>query len=331
MAPIHPQLPLKRSSPSDMDLSEPPAKRQHRLHRLREPITADTTTQDSDIIDQQLQRSIGLALNDAGFDMADPVALDSFQHGVEEYMLNFSSYIRQSMISCRRDQPIPQDFEHALRKTNTRVDSLRPHVKPSPSNTRSPPTLLPTPPPEPTLQANLPFLGPELSAASIETRSAHIPRHFPNFPSTHTYHQTPVFTGREKDPRKIRERATEEGRLGEEALRKLTAAAKDDLPSSGHREKKLWGRKIENMDSMFDRTARLIAGKAAKKAGNPPNDPESKPKKPDLGPIVNYEKVYWRKDPAAESRRTEKKPTASDSRDVKNNRVESWAAKTQHI
>lgn len=129
----------------------------------------------------------------------------------------------------------------------------------------------------------------------------------------------------------IRERATEEGRLGEEALRKLTAAAKDNiLPSTGHREKKLWARESENMESMFDKAVKGLAKKAASKkgGGDDSNDTEPEPKKPDLGPIVNYEKVYWRKDPAAEARRTEKKPTASDSKDVNHSRVENWAAKS---
>lgn len=130
----------------------------------------------------------------------------------------------------------------------------------------------------------------------------------------------------------IRERATEEGRLGEEALRKLSAAAKDDLlPSTSRREKKLWARKNEDMDSMFNKAAKALMKKTTpKKDDNARNDAESKPKKPDLGPIVNYERVYWRKDPAAEAQRTEKKPTASDSKDVnaKHSRVEKWAATT---
>lgn len=82
------------------------------------------------------------------------------------------------------------------------------------------------------------------------------------------------------------------------------------------------------MEKMFNRTASVLMKKASKKGGNSANDAESKSGKPDLGPIVNYEKVYWRKDPAVEARRTEKKPTASDSKDVKDNRVENWAAKT---
>lgn len=76
---------------------------------------------------------------------------------------------------------------------------------------------------------------------------------------------------------------------------------------------------------MFDKAVKGLAKKAAlEKGGNGLNEQ----KKPDLGPIVNYETVYWRKDPTTEARRTEKKPTASDSKDVNHSRVENWAAKT---
>lgn len=47
--------------------------------------------------------------------------------------------------------------------------------------------------------------------------------HHPPFPSRHTYLATPVFTQRPTDPRLIRERATEEARLAEGALRKFLA------------------------------------------------------------------------------------------------------------
>lgn len=89
MAPIEPEPSLKRASPSDHDNNEPAPKRRqhyHRHHRLREPVTPATAVQDSALIDQQLERSIGLVLNNSGFEIADPLALSSFRHGVEECM-----------------------------------------------------------------------------------------------------------------------------------------------------------------------------------------------------------------------------------------------------
>jgi hypothetical protein len=115
-----------------------------------------------------------------------------------------------------------------------------------------------------------------------------------------------VFTKRETDPRKIREQATEEGRLGEEALRKLAHAAKDGhLGSTEHREKSLWGRKNENMESMFEKTLKALSKKSA---AVPKKDTElgeatssilGVTGKLDLGPIVNCDRVYWRKSPNA--------------------------------
>lgn len=92
MAPIQPQPSLKRSSTSDQDLTEPAPKRRqhyHHHHRLREPMAPAIATQDSALIDQQLERSIGLVLDNTGFELADPLALGSFRHGVEECMQDY--------------------------------------------------------------------------------------------------------------------------------------------------------------------------------------------------------------------------------------------------
>jgi len=69
------------------------------------------------------------------------------------------------------------------------------------------------------------MLGLELSDSNAHSRP-YIPPHFPALPSRHAWISTPVYTQREKDGRKIRERATQEGILAEQALRKLTAVNK---------------------------------------------------------------------------------------------------------
>lgn len=76
------------------------------------------------------------------------------------------------------------------------------------------------------------FLGPLLNGPPDKQAKAFVPKHFPNFPSKHTYKATAEFPDRESDPRKVRERATEEGRLGEEALRRLVGAS-SDTPAHG--------------------------------------------------------------------------------------------------
>lgn len=244
---------------------------------------------------------------------------------------------------CRRTQPIPQDFEHAFRTHEITVDSLHPFLKP-PHSLRKPAPLLPTPPPEePQPRSSFPFLGDELSGKKYQKDSTHIPGHFPKFPSRHTYQQTDVFTKREIDPQKVRERATEEGRLGEEALRNLTRAAKDSQAlSRKHMETKLWGRSHESMETMFGKTLKAMSETSSPAATNgngnsnsndkgvdasgnlassflglpPPPSPTTGQKTPletngkqtqefEMGPIVNYDRGNWRKSFLADSRKTQ--------------------------
>ncbi|KAK2779207.1 hypothetical protein FQN52_002503 [Onygenales sp. PD_12] len=321
MAPINPHLssvpPLKRPSSSPEPGSKRLRREYHHHHRLQTPVRTgllEPAITDDASVDGLLNMSIGLVLGEAGFSHAEPVAMDSLRNGVEEYMVHFLSYIRQSMASCRRMQPIPHDFEHALRRNNVSLDSLRPHLKPLRS-AQPPSNSLPTPPPEePQPRTDLPFLGPELAGASQLEKTSHIPKHFPKFPSKHTYQATPVFTTRETDPRKIREKATEEGRLGEEALRKLARAAKDGHHGlTEQREKRLWGRKNESMESMFDKTLKAVSRKAAANESSAPgmhdrNALGSKAAaKPDLSPIVNCDRGYWRKQTMEDVRKVEKK------------------------
>ena len=42
----------------------------------------------------------------------------------------FLSYVTESMLSCRRAQPIPLDYEYALRRHGLTDSLLRPHLKP---------------------------------------------------------------------------------------------------------------------------------------------------------------------------------------------------------
>lgn len=138
-------------------------------------------------------------------------------------MAHYLADVRQSMLSCRRTQPIPQDFLQALHTHQLSLRSLLPHLNPPVPASRSQFSLQPTPAQEDE-QQQLRFLGPLLNDAPNEQVKNHVPKHFPALPSKHTYKATPEFPEREQDPRKVRERATEEGRLGEEALRRLVSA-----------------------------------------------------------------------------------------------------------
>ncbi|RAH63663.1 hypothetical protein BO85DRAFT_455624 [Aspergillus piperis CBS 112811] len=339
---------VKRSSSSlpegpdapDVKRTKRPYHHHHRLQSPVAPALPEPAIVDEACIDHVLNRSIGQYLQECGFDIADPAALDAFRRVTEEYLLRFASYVRQAMLSSRRIQPIPQDFEYALKRQSVPVSDLLPHVKRQP-NIEPIPTLLPSPPPEEDSFKTLPSLGPQLSGEDDRAHNAHIPKHFPDFPSKHTYRHTPVFTEREQDPRVIRERATEDGRHGEEALRKLARAAfKDNNSGSSVRDKKQWGRRAESMDGMFEKTVRALAKKIQKPGTGPDSagpmeidsgagaDKASRSKLAlniELPPIINCERDLWRRAPTSGSRRTEenKLSSAKDTPDM--SRVDSWA------
>lgn len=60
----------------------------HHHHRLQEPITlpslSEPAAQDDANVDQMMNRSMGQALRNAGFDLADPAALSSLCSSAEE-------------------------------------------------------------------------------------------------------------------------------------------------------------------------------------------------------------------------------------------------------
>ncbi|KAJ5516148.1 hypothetical protein N7527_007708 [Penicillium freii] len=319
---------IKRPSPSiDQSIPKRIKRRYHHHHRLQEPVvlpsTSEPVVQDDTHLDQLMNRAVGQTLKDSGFELADPAALSSLCSATEEYMLRLSTFIRQSMLSARRVQPIPQDFDHALKRIRLDPDDLLPHLK-SASSDKPTPTLLPSPPPENEISKSLPFLT-ALSSEDDRANRPYIPKHFPSFPSKHTYAATAVFIGRDNDPRKIRERAAEDGRHGEEALRKLASAAfRDNQTGSTGRDKKLWGRRTDSMESMFEKTIKGLSKKHNKEShgtfpssamdidsGHPADADKSRLKlswNMELGPIVNCERDLWRRTGSNARRGEEKTP-----------------------
>lgn len=245
------------------------------------------------------------------------------------------------MLSSRRIQPIPHDFEFALKRHHLPVDSLLPHIQPPPK-TEAVLTQLPSPPPEEEDDFKiLPSLEPQLSGEDDRARSLYIPKHFPEFPSKHTYRHTPVFTEREQDPRRIRERAADDGRHGEEALRKLARAAfKDNNSGSGGHDRKQWGRKIESFESMFEKTVKSLSKKTPNNAAAGDSNAmdvdsaantntEANPGKlkglmgMEFPPIINCERDLWRRNAAPGRQKPEEKGNV-DKHTPDASRVESW-------
>ena len=216
-------------------------------------------------------------------------------------MLHFLTDVRQSMLSSRRTRAIPQDFLQALHTHQLSLRVLLPHLDPPVPPSRSQ-FALPIEVAENEENLKLPFLGPVLNGAPDERATLYVPRHFPAFPSRHTYKATPDFPDREKDPRKIRERATEEARMGEEALRRLVGAASENGPVPKH-ELQPNGRSIHRRrDQLWRETMQTLVSSS----GNPSESVEKdKQREGSFGePLkgcsrvssaVNADRRFWRK------------------------------------
>lgn len=216
-------------------------------------------------------------------------------------MAHFLTDVRQSMLSSRRVRAIPQDFLQALHTHQLSLRSLIPHLDPPVPASRSQ-FALPVEAVEDEENHALPFLGPVLNGAPDERSKLYVPPHFPAFPSKHTYKATPEFPEREKDPRRIRERATEEGRMGEEALRRLVGVGSDNglVPKikSGPKARsmrmardELWRETMQVLSSRYEDAKKSIENNKLREAypGEPPKGTSR------ISSAVNADKRFWRK------------------------------------
>ena len=268
---------------------------------------ASESPQNKTVVDAHLLRALGLALHGAGFDSVNSQALDSFCAHTEEYMLHFAWRVKESMLSCRRAQPLPQDFTHALAIFTPSPSAFKQDLQLSvPTEVTQPALLSPSPEePAPNIQE---LLKTALGGTSEKAQRRFVPPHFPDFPIQHAYKDTPVFTEREVDARRIRERATQEGMLAEQALRKLMAArhAGNNNGRSGRLGKSAKWQASEQIwrDTM---AAVLAAGEAQNLSGREADTRFGLDGAADMpatalaeltaqyGAIVNYDRVYWRK------------------------------------
>ncbi|CAA9958888.1 hypothetical protein PTNB73_01016 [Pyrenophora teres f. teres] len=224
------------------------------IEHIVDPISAelDTYGESKDFFDQQLRRAIAIQCKAIGFESARPDALEDFRALVESYMKNFLAQVRTSMISSRRTETVAHDWVYALTCSGLRGSApLEQHF----DTGDIPPSLLqpyfaPPAPPEAPPPDTESLLGPELSGKADKETRPYIPKHFPGFPSKHTYTATPVFTSRENDPRKIREKATEEGILAEQSLRKLMAAQKAGVQKQNVGKRKR-SRRMKESDNLW--------------------------------------------------------------------------------
>ncbi|KAI4264357.1 MAG: hypothetical protein L6R42_000542 [Xanthoria sp. 1 TBL-2021] len=305
--------PSKRSaSMNDFDLPIAKKSKLTASHRLRidersnNLESLDVAFNGDAQVELLLTRSIALALEALGFEASEPLALESFRLVVEEYMHDFLADVRQSMLACRRTKFIAPDFLQALHTHQLSLRALLPHLDPPVPRKKAQITLTYEPKQEEE-QCDHRFLGADLNDTSDQRSRSYIPRHFPTLPSKHTYQATAEYPSREEDPRKIRERAAEEGRLAEEALRRLVSAKSSDRPPTlrgGRRGKSvreqrddLWKETMQavnsvatiersegadTMDLDYSRSELVMPGKTVTDNGR-------------ISSAVNAEKRYWRR------------------------------------
>ena len=193
-------------------------------------------------------------------------------------MAHFLTAVKQSMLSSRRTQPIAQDFLNALNKSQLTLRALVPHLDPPVDPLQSQVSLAIGSPDETDIPMQSQLIGTLLNDDHKNTTRAYIPHNLPSLPSYHTFRAQPVFTEREQDPRKIRENATEEGRLGEEALRRLVKQdAEQRLPTNVSTTTKKKSFKLQGR-SIWAQAMEAVSGNAENT----------------MGPPVNAERVYWR-------------------------------------
>lgn len=267
-----------------------------------------TSPQDEAFFQSQILRAISVGLTSVGFEGAKPTALEAFRAQVDEFMLHFLSDVRISMEHARRTAPTPTDFARALARSGYTSSDLEPQIQlPIPPAVVLPPVPAAPPAEEPPPQLEQ-VLGAELSGAGEKNSRAYIPPHFPAFPSKHTWQSTPVYSSRETDPRKIRERATQEGILAEQALRKLMAAkgtgatrkraaaekkrGAGEGKRTGPHSREMWEEAMRDVihEDEMNRGDVFMGGLEEEGEGGRPNDFVV-----DTGLLVNYDKKYWRK------------------------------------
>lgn len=289
----------------------PPAKRQkiayhhkHAIHHRLPSVPGEGALLPQELLDKLVIDSIKTIVEEQAYKqgITNPViqsrALEALRSATEEFVHNACRQVRQRMNAARRTVPIVLDFDFPW-DIPPPLDQLDPYEVKTEVNR----PLLPTPPPEDEFHNGfeLPerLLGPELSRQQDLSKFSFNTKALPPVPSAHTYRDSAVFESRVTDSKKLRELATDEGKLGEQALRKLAGALKADAVLSvdpdarfikDKRPSRLhWNKKPTlTEEAMFEETMR---GLLLDEPGF------------ELGPVVSCEKQYRMPDEAKIKRR----------------------------
>ncbi|GAM85631.1 hypothetical protein ANO11243_036380 [Dothideomycetidae sp. 11243] len=277
----------------------------HELHNVQSlPASIEPAVQDPFFTQLQFDKGITAMLAVAGFDSVTASALHSLKALAEEYIVGFLETVCMSMLASRRGSPIPQDFILALAELGIAPSQLEEQLLLQIPKDISSPDILPPAPDEPSSLDLRSMLGSSLCDQSTKSHPQ-IPSHFPPLPSVHTWRDTQHIVAREKDPRKIRELAAQEGILAEQALRKLAAAANKPrsrlhrTESAAEKSKQaIWQDALAALASE-EQSTEMKAGEdvdmtdgADDGAANVKNGSKAADRS---AMVINYDRAHWRK------------------------------------
>ena len=205
------------------------------------------------------------------------------------------------MLAARRTLPLAHDFTSALAEHQLTLDSLLPHLDPPVSRSAVQP-LLSVEKRDQDDDIQQARLIDQILAEKAQQYSF-VPHSFPALPSRHTFKSDAVYRLATLDAKQIREQATVEGRLGEEALRRLMSkkASDDEILLTGPSTER---KKTARQQSRDLWKATFKHALQANKETDPPTMRTSGISGPGsfqtkdashVGPAINAESIYWRK------------------------------------
>ncbi|KAI5805809.1 transcription factor TFIID complex subunit 8 C-term-domain-containing protein [Geopyxis carbonaria] len=294
------------------DINERPKKRRRRnlVPQPQKPQdVADVIP--SDIVSILLNRSIAKVCKSVGYTGANPCAQEALRKTVEEYYLHMLRTIGLFTHAHHRSRPTVIDFEEMCSRSHISLSSLEAELKRTRAEGESAyPLQPPSPPPPPDLDLTS-LLGPQLDGSG--DLRCQIYDHLPPFPSRHTYQATPVFAERPTEPRAIREKATAEARLAEQALRTLLAVSANKKQITTENDNRVGWLSRKERETIWESTLdELSYGRQSKVNGNFPSGNllslgeimdgggnssivDKKEEDSFLEVIVNSDSQFWRK------------------------------------
>jgi hypothetical protein len=179
-----------------------------------------------DTMQEIFQKAIAAILGSQGINLTRE-AYEYICMLAEEHLLELCTRLHKVSGIQRRRSPSIGDVAMLLRFTGIRIHDLERQMHVSSRYIDLLNQLQVDPTEEPVPEAAKPFFDvPAHSSNKLvpnrKTPGDHVPSWLPSYPSDHTFMATPQYTDRITDPRQLREKIVEEGRLAEAALRRLT-------------------------------------------------------------------------------------------------------------